>query len=178
MPPTLRSGTPAKPTTHDSGLLAKAQAAELAVHELYLEAAKVRTFSDEQRQVLEVFGANHLAYAQVIGGAIGKVATNLRDDEIVREFRSDMFSPARAMTALQELENTLVSTHTALIGQLQAVAGAELVASIAMVEARHAATLALLRLAGDVDGALANPTAPLPLGDVAAVTATTTTVLP
>jgi hypothetical protein len=54
------------------------------------------------------------------------------------------------------------------------VAGAELAASIAMVEARHAATLALLRGDGGVDGALANPAASLAPGGAPSPEADTT----
>lgn len=174
MPTTLPSGAPAKPTEADAGLLAFAQSAELAVHDLYAAAAGVSGFSDEQRSLLRLFGADHLAYAQAIGGSIGKVATNRRDEAIFGSHRADMFTPVRALAVLQELENVLARTHTDLVGRLEAVAGAELAASIAIVEARHAATLALLRDAGDVDGALANTAASLAPGG-AATPATNTT---
>lgn len=174
MPTTLPSGAPAKPTEADAGLLAFAQSAELAVHDLYSAAAGVSGFSDEQRALLRLFGANHLAYAQAIGGAIGKAATNRRDEGIYGAYRADMFTPVRAMAVLQDLENTLARTHTDLIGRLEAVGGAELAASIAMVEARHAATLALLREPGDVSGALSNPAASLAPGGAASPAADTT----
>jgi len=174
LPTTLPSGAPAKPTEADAGLLAFAQSAELAVHDLYSAAADVTGFSDEQRALLRLFGANHLAYAQAIGGAIGKAATNRRDEGIYGAYRADMFTPVRAMAVLQGLENTLARTHTDLVGLLEAVAGAELATSIAMVEARHAATLALLQDAGDVTGALANPAASLAPGGTAAPAAETT----
>jgi hypothetical protein len=84
----------------------------------------------------------------------------------------------RAMAVLQDLENTLASTHTELVGRLEAVAGAELVASIAMVESRHAATLAMLRTDGDVDAALANPATSIAPGGATATETTETTVAP
>lgn len=174
MPTTLPSGAPAKPTEADAGLLAFAQSAELAVHDLYSAAADVTGFTDEQRAMLRTFGANHLAYAQAIGGAIGKAASNRRDEGIFSAYRADMFSPVRAMAVLQDLENTLARTHTDLVGRFDAVASAELAASIAMVEARHAATLALLRSGGDVDGALANPAGSLAPGGAASPGAETT----
>lgn len=174
MPTTLPSGAPAKPTEADAVLLAFAQSAELAVHDLYLEAAGVTAFSDDQRALLEQFGADHLAYAQAIGGSIGKAATNRRNDALFSSYRADMFTPVRAMAVLQDLENTLARTHTEIIGRLEVVAGAELAASIAMVEARHAATLAMLRTDGDVDAALSNPMSSIaPGGTVAATTETT-----
>ena len=178
MPTTLPSGAPAKPTEADAGLLAFAQSAELAVHDLYSAAADVQSYSDEQRALLRLFGANHLAYAQAIGGAIGKAATNRRDDAIYRAYRADMFTPVRAMAVLQDLENALALTHTDLVGRLEAVTGAELAASIAMVEARHAATLALLRAEGGVDAALTNPMTAIPIGASGANDTTETTVAP
>jgi hypothetical protein len=144
LPTTLPSGAPAKPTEADAGLLAFAQSAELAVHDLYSTAADVTGFSDEQRALLRFFGANHLAYAQAIGGAIGKAATNRRDEGIYSAYRADMFTPVRAMAVLQDLENTLARTHTDLVGRLEAVAGAELAASIAMVEAAWTARSPIL----------------------------------
>lgn len=170
MPTTLPAGLPAKPSEADAGLLAFAQTAELAVHDLYAVAAGVSGFSDEQRAMLRLFGANHLAYAQAIGGAIGKVASNTRNEAIFTRSRADMFSPVRAMAVLQDLENTLASTHTDLVGRLETVAAAELAASIAMVEARHAATIALLRGDGGIDEALANGASSIAPGSPAAAT--------
>ena len=130
---------PTRPTSADIELLAIAQGAELAVRDLYGDAIESAKFSDEQMAVLTMFHEHHTEYAQALNGLLSKNAPNTRSQELYSSFTSMTKSTATALSALQELENILVSTHTDLLGRLVGLDGAKLVASIAIVESRHAA---------------------------------------
>ena len=130
---------PTRPTSADIELLAVAQGAELAVRDLYGDAIESGTFSDEQVAVLTMFQEHHTEYAQSLNGLLSKNAPNTRSHELYSSFANTTKSTATALSALHELENILVSTHTDLLGRLAGLDGAKLVASIAIVESRHAA---------------------------------------
>lgn len=134
------STTPLKqPTAADIVLLSAAQSAELAVRELYDVALGTGGFSDVQRSVLELFRDHHTAYVQALNGLLGKSAPNSRNESLFSSYTDQVQSATTSLTALQELENILVATHTDIVGSLVGLDGANLMASILMVEARHAA---------------------------------------
>lgn len=130
---------PTKPTSADIVLLAAAQSAELAVRDVYADAIATGLFSDEQIEVLTMFHDHHTAYAQALNGLLSKSAPNSRNQMLYVSYASRAKSSATAFSALHELENILVSTHTDLLGRLIGLDGAALVASIVIVESRHAA---------------------------------------
>jgi hypothetical protein len=145
------------PSTADVALLAFANAAEWAARDLFAVAAALPAFSAEEQAVLVGFHDHHRAAAQALGGLIGADAPNVREDAVYNAFRSRLSGSDKGaiLDALRELENTLVATHTSLVGTLDGTAGSSLVASIITIQARHAASLALL--AGrSLDDALVN----------------------
>jgi len=142
--PAVKTGTSRiipqeQPIDADLTLLNAAQSAELAVRDLYNEELNLRAFSDVQKSVLELFRDHHTAYGQALNGLLGKSATNSRNESLFASYTDQGRSTADSLSTLQSLENILVATHTAIIGSLVSKAGANLMASILMVEARHAA---------------------------------------
>jgi hypothetical protein len=151
-----QAAPPTRPTAGDKALLAFAQSAELAVHDLYTTALEKGGYGEDEAAMIALFGEHHLAYAQSIGGLLGADAPNSRNDDLYRQFASSLTGGASSNRILQTLENTLATTHTDVLGQLEGVDGATLVASIIMVEARHAAafgTLPSLSLTSALDNA-------------------------
>lgn len=128
----------------DKPLLIAAQSAEMAVHDLYLNAIAKAGFSGDELATMKLFADHHLAYVQSIGGILGKAAPFKRDDAIYQQFLSATSSGATASRTLQTLENTLASTHIDILSRLESTDAANLVASIITVEARHAAVFGVL----------------------------------
>lgn len=147
---------PTRPTEADTELLVFAQQVELAAAALYEAAIAAdrsaiaaggtpqTVFDDTTRANLDAVRLHHTAYAQSISALVGSVATNQPDpalyDELLGDFQQR--NASAVLIAAHDLENTLVATHTELIGQLEGTNAAALVASIQIVEARHAAVLA------------------------------------
>lgn len=142
--PVLDSGRattipPKQPTESDFVLLSAAQSAELAVRDLYIVALDNGNFSDVQIGVLELFRDHHTAYAQALNGILGKSSTTERNEPLIERFLDQVRSSTTALVALQSLENILVATHTVIVGSLIGLDASNLIASILIVEARHAA---------------------------------------
>jgi hypothetical protein len=160
----------------DKALLNVAQSAELAVHDLYLNAIAKAGFSGDELATMQLFADHHLAYVQAIGGLLGSDAPFERDDAIYQQFLGATSSGATAARTLQALENTLVATHTDILSRIVGTNGAELVASVIVVEARHAAVFGSLPTVS-LTSALDNPAVSLlpPATGTAAETTETTT---
>ena len=154
------------PTTADRVQLAFANSAEFAARDLYAVAASLPAFSPDEQVMLEGFHDHHRAAAQALAGLVGSAATNVRSDEVYNAFRGRVMGSDKSaiFDALRDLENTLASTHLALVGSLEGSEGAALVASILNIEARQSTTLSLLG-GKSLNDALVNDSAPLALGD-------------
>ena len=163
-------------TSGDMDLLIVAQSAEMAVHDLYKNAIAKAGFTGEELATIEMFAEHHLAYAQAIGGLLGSKAPFVRSEAIYQQFVAATSSSATAGRTLQALENTLAVTHTDILSRLEGTDGAELVASIISVEARHAAVFGVLPTLA-LSSALDNPaTSLLPPATSSAPATTETTV--
>ena len=173
----LRSAPSERPNAADSELLAFAQGAELAVHDLYTKAVDSGRFTGDELTMLEQFAAHHLAYAQSINGLIGKDATNQRNEGVYAAYASQMSTGPSAYRALQTLENTLVATHTDILSKLDNHDAAVLVASIITVEARQAAVFGVLPNL-NLASALDNTASSIAPASSAGATTTETTVAP
>ncbi|MHB1090619.1 MAG: ferritin-like domain-containing protein [Ilumatobacteraceae bacterium] len=163
--PVVKTGTttailPKQPIEADLVLLNAAQSAELAVRDVYNTALDAGGFSDVQQSVLELFRDHHTAYAQALNGLLGKSATNIRNESLYSSYANQVQSTTTSLSMLQALENILVATHTTIVGSLVGLDGTNLVASILMVEARHAAvfgsapTMDVTAALNDVAGSL------------------------
>jgi hypothetical protein len=151
------------PTEDDIPKLQFAHALEIAARDLYQAAFDAGVQDD----TLASLQTNHQAYADVLHGLLGTDGGQRADEGVVRRFRSRFASGdvGRVVDAAYDLESAAVATHTALIGELQGIDGAHLLASIAVVEARHVAVLADMAGRGDdVDAMFRNDAEPLSAG--------------
>jgi hypothetical protein len=143
----------------DLALLTFAQSLELAARDLY-EAAIAAGADDP---LFAVLADQHEAYAQGIAAFIGEPA-NTRDDALFGELEATFAVSDRTevATAGYDLESAAVATHIELLAHLEDVDGAELVASMLAMEARHCVVLADLSGRGDdLDVLLVNTADPV-----------------
>jgi Ferritin-like domain len=139
---------PNAPTESDRAVLSIAQMAELATVELYN--AILSDFDDaDWAPVLAVFREHHEAYADAIGTMLGGDAPNVPADKLLATFADAAGEPP--LGTLAAVEQSLSSTHTTLLGALEGVSAAALIASIIPAEARHATALGLANGAGLAD---------------------------
>lgn len=154
------SVAPERPTPADVELLGFVQAVELTARDLYQ--AAIDNGVDEP--VLHAILQNHGAYADVLAGMLGRHAPNRRDEELYAELSSSFEGGdvTEVAQAGHDLEAALEVTHTELLSQLEGTDGATTLASILIVEARHAVVLADLAGQGDdIDVLLVNDAEPL-----------------
>ena len=129
--------------------------AELAARDLYRAAP-----SDMGAEGLpEVLARHHDAYAERISGLTG-IAADTPYDQLLSG-AMDAFSSGDINAAI-DLENSLATTHAALLGETDDAPLLRALASIVSAESRHAAVLAAESDA-DLDAIFTNP-APLPEG--------------
>ena len=138
---------PMRPTEPDIELLQFAESFELAAKDLYAAAVAAGV----EGEAFAVMAQNHQAFASILRGILGVRGALARSDDVYDTYGADFTtSDATAVAeAAYELENTAVATHTELIGGLEGIDGAKVIASILVVEARQAAVLADILGRGD-----------------------------
>jgi hypothetical protein len=148
---------PRRPTDDDVALLGFAQSIELAARDLYDVSLAVKgLFDDTQRAVIATIRESHDAYASALSGMLGRQAPQTASsmfDYLQSSFGGKL---AEILDAAYGLESTAVATHIDILGKLQGVDGAALIASILIVEARHGTVLASLNGKTDLDDLLVN----------------------
>lgn len=151
-----------RPTTADEPVIAAAVLAERAVTDLYDTLLGNGALSNDMRSVAGLFRDHHRAAAEVLVALIGTAAPRGRNDFVYDSYAGAMRGSNMSTISgvLRGIENTLVATHLSLIEQLEGTMGANKIAAILTVEARHAAVLATLDGA-PLDAALVNDAAPL-----------------
>lgn len=151
---------PRRPSAQDIELLGFAQTVELAARDLYRLAVDAGAGGQQQPSVAAI-AAHHDAYAQAISALIGTNAPQQRDEGLFTALRGAFDTKAESMAlAAHDLENLLVVTHRSLLGTLDGTEGAALIASIAIIEARHSAAMAALAGLSPTDDADAFLTTP------------------
>lgn len=159
---TTTTAPPRQPTSSDTALLGAAQRAELAAVALYDTTLTGRQLVGDERLVLTGIREAHQAYAQSLSAILGKASPDIAEQLVVDLFGGPFGGPIGGMLeAAQELENVLVATHTEIIGALEGTDGAALIASILVVEARHATVLADMVGVSGLDDLLINEAEPL-----------------
>lgn len=103
--------------------------------------------SAADREAVSLLRDHHVAYAQAIAGVLGPDADR-PDDRPLADASGAFVAVARTLAAL---ENEASATHLSLIAGLRGVRSAALLASIATVEARHAAALEMVSGTGAVE---------------------------
>jgi Ferritin-like domain len=126
----------------DTKLLAFAQTLELATRDIYATVLTRKSLSDDESALLEQFHAHHVAYEQTLNGLLSKNAANKRDEAIYASFSAKLSEAQNIWVALLEIENIMIASHTKAIETIESAKIAALIASIIIVEARHAAILA------------------------------------
>ena len=122
---------------------------ELTVRDLYQLALDLKAFDETTLAVVKAIGEAHGAYAQSISGLIGRTAPNSQITPLYSQLKASFTGDAQSVaTAARQLENAVVATHSEIIGKLAGVDGSALIASMVVIEARHATVLA--RIAGVV----------------------------
>ena len=129
-------------SSSDIKLLAFAHTLELTTRDIYIVVVARKSLSDDERALLEQFHANHVAYEQSLNGLLSKNAVTKRDDAIYASFSTKLSEAQNIWLALLEIENIMIASHTKAIETIESAKVAALVASMIMVEARHAAILA------------------------------------
>ena len=144
-PATTTTAPPKRPTDGDVALLGFAQSIELAARQLYDVALGVEgLFDDVQRAVIATIRESHDAYAASLSGLLGRQAPQVVNPVFADREASFSGALADVLGAAYALESTAVATHTEILGELQGLDGAALIASILIVEARHGTVLAHL----------------------------------
>lgn len=162
-PDTTPVSSPQRPTDADSVLLGLAQRLELAAVSLYDTALAGPAITDDVRPTFEYIRQSHLAYSQALSALLGKSAPGRPLDSLLDEARESFgaSSLTDVAAAAADLENVAAATHTELVGALAGTDGAELVASILIVQSRHAAVLAAIAGETELDALLLNEAEPL-----------------
>jgi hypothetical protein len=156
-PATTTTAPPNRPTPADIELLAFAQSIELTFRDLYDVALSAEVFeaasdSIDVTGVINAIRDAHAAYAQSISGLIGSQAPGTRNDELFDASKGDFNAPAPDVAqAAADLENVFVATHLDVLDALIGINAAGLIASILVVEARHATVLNTLAGATTLD---------------------------
>ncbi|MFM8563621.1 MAG: ferritin-like domain-containing protein [Acidimicrobiia bacterium] len=142
---------PRRPTASDIELLAFAQSAELTARDLYAQALAAGA-GDDHVASIAALTAHHDAYAQSLSALLGTNAPQTRDEALFTALKSGFGATTSTMAlAAHGLENTLVVTHSDLLGRLDGTEGAALVAAIVIGESRHCAAMAALAGKSPVD---------------------------
>ncbi|MGZ4671465.1 MAG: ferritin-like domain-containing protein [Ilumatobacteraceae bacterium] len=153
---TTTTAPPLRPTDDDVTLLGFGQSVELAARELYDVALGTNgLFDDSQRAVIAAIRESHGAYAAALSGMLGRQAPQTADSAVVDGLKSSFSGKvADVLAAASSLESAAVATHIEILGKLQGLDGAALVASILIVEARHGTVLANMNGSTNLDDLL------------------------
>jgi hypothetical protein len=107
-----------------------------------------------------ILADQHSQYAQRVAGLTG-ISANAADSAVY-EANLAAFQSDRPANAAFELENTLIATHTAVLGQIEGANAADVLASVVAMESHHAAYLAERSGRGDnFDALFTNSATPL-----------------
>ena len=157
MAETNTTAPPKQPTSGDIATLGFALGLERSMADLYaLAAPKV---GKDNQAVFSAFGEHHKAYVQSLAGLLGRNAPTARNAAFYDAFAEAAAagSAAEIAATFQALENGFVATHLAVLGTLRGTNGAELIASIIAIEARHATVLGALAGKTGLGDLLDNP---------------------
>ena len=134
---------PLQPTAQDKETLNIALGVELAIRDLYADIVAAGNLSDEESPVILLIHSHHVAYAQSLGGLLGRAAINKRNDATYAAFSGNLKGTFTSIASqLTDIENGAVARHINSLKQLEGLNGSTLIASIISIESRHAAALA------------------------------------
>ena len=157
MAETNTTAPPKQPTSGDIATLGFALGLERSMTDLYTRATA--KMGKDNQAVFAAFGEHHKAYAQALAGLLGRNAPTSRNEAFYDAFAQAAAAGSEKEIAatFQALENGFVATHLSVLGSLRGTNGAELIASIIAIEARHATVLGALAGKTGLDDLLDNP---------------------
>ena len=143
---TTTTAPPKRPSADDVELLNSAQALELTIRDLYDVALNSGAFEEPMLTQIRAIREAHEGYGTAVSGVLSseggsKGSTTFFDESEAAFGGSDMAEFALNAAAI---EDSAAATHIEIIGQLLGTEGASLLASIAVIEARHATLLKAL----------------------------------
>ena len=154
---------PNVPTPADEATLARVIGFENAASALY-RARLDAGVPSELEVTVNVMAENHQAYAQAIAGRTGLSTREFDAPSVFDQFEPAFTGSANDFfEAAHQLEQTAVSTHTALLAGYESEDAVRLATSILVVEARHASVLANLLGVTDRDVLFGNDESALTL---------------
>ena len=133
-------GTNAPPRdTRDNNALNNALAREARMVGTYRLAVAAAAAADDEVAGLTLILDHHIAYVQAIKGYLGPDAKAAPETPL-----SNPSGSVKSMAAsLAQLEDETATIHTDILAILSGMDGAKIIASIVIVEARHAAALSV-----------------------------------
>jgi hypothetical protein len=147
---TTTTAPPQKPQPTDLPLLAAAKVLELTATALYATAngrASELGLDEPTTALMAALQAHHQAYAEAISAMYGPGSPSSENAELATLLGAPDFGTGDAAAvrkAAIALETAASDTHLSLLGALDSTDAASLVASIEIMESRHAATLSHL----------------------------------
>ncbi len=161
---TTTTSPPLQPTSADVDLLGFARQVELAAVTLYDRALAGGALPEEAQGLFRWIRDSHRSYAEALGGLLGQPSPGPQAEVVDEQGAAfDAAYPELALNAAG-FEDVAVATHTDLIGRLVGFDGANLIASVLVVEARHATVLRDLAGVTDLDELLAPEAEPIAAG--------------
>lgn len=155
-PAPTTTAPPLRPTAADIALIGFAQSVELSIRDLYNVALQASVFDETTTPTIATIRDAHAAYANSLSGLIGRNAPGVRLDKLFDASKSDFTGDAATVARnAAELENVAIGTHVDIIGQLIGVNAAALLASVLVIEARHATVLHTIAGDTSIDAQLA-----------------------
>ena len=141
----------------DIVLLSFEQSMELTIRDLYDVALNLGSFTGAQLETVNAIRDAHEAYGNSISGLLGRNAPNAALPKLFTALKADFAGNAQDVaTAARTLENNAAATHIETLDALVGIDGAALIASIIIVEARHATVLASFAGVSALDDLLAS----------------------
>jgi len=142
---------PRAPQAADLPLLGAAKVLELSAATAW-SAAVARLdqlgYGDAAKELIADIERHHTAYAEALSALYGPGSPDAASATVGAKLGADAFGTGDGTAVLAAgvaLEQAAADTHLSLLGQIQSTDAASLVASIQIVEARHAAVLAHLQ---------------------------------
>lgn len=160
---TATTVAPAKqPAAADKPLLDSLRAVELALVALYADATAITGLSDEEKAIVKLLHDHHQAYVDALSGLLGPASKNPRDAVTYARYAAAMKVASFSALAptIVEMENGAAKRHTAALARIEGLDGANLVASIIAIEARHGAAVASIT-GQSLDSVINNTAAPI-----------------
>ncbi|MSO59518.1 MAG: hypothetical protein EXQ63_04245 [Ilumatobacteraceae bacterium] len=155
---------PLQPTAQDKEILNTALGVELAIRDLYADIVATGDLSDEELPVVLLIHSHHVAYAQSLGGLLGRAAINKRNDNTYAEYADKLKGSFKALVfELVTIENGATTRHIESLAMLEGLNGATLIASIISIESRHAASLASV-IKKPLNAIIENKQSPIAIG--------------